>query len=245
MIKNEVICILTYDHPHRKTQDLLFRLKSKGLKNLLVVATPWQEHKSFKSLWPYRPRTSLKLPLNILCQNLDIRYELCNDYLQVHELFREIIPRQILIGGAGILPEKLVKRWKIINAHPGLLPSIRGLDAFKWAIWEEAEVGITTYHIGIDIDTGALIRRQETPLYLNDTIYSFAQRHYELEVEMLADSMDDYTYSTPSSVALGTTCVDDGIVCASPVHRRIPRDKELLLAGIFEQRVLENRFKEE
>ena len=41
----------------------------------------------------------------------------------------------MLIGGAGILPKKLVNSMKIINSHPAYLPYVRGLDSLKWAIY--------------------------------------------------------------------------------------------------------------
>ena len=49
-----MISILTYDAPHRKTQDLLFRLKAKGYSDVNVFATPWQKRKNFIPLIPHR-----------------------------------------------------------------------------------------------------------------------------------------------------------------------------------------------
>ena len=45
--------IITYDTPdgivHKKTQDLLLNLKTKGYHNIAVYAIPWVERKNFKS----------------------------------------------------------------------------------------------------------------------------------------------------------------------------------------------------
>lgn len=49
-----MIVVLTYDHPHRKTQDLILRLLANGVKPL-VVATEWEEMKSFKPLIAHLP----------------------------------------------------------------------------------------------------------------------------------------------------------------------------------------------
>ena len=50
-----MIYIITYDYPHRKTQDLLFRLLAKNYKNIAVFSTPWVERKNFVPLIPHRP----------------------------------------------------------------------------------------------------------------------------------------------------------------------------------------------
>ena len=49
-----MINVLTYNAPHRKTQDLLFRLKAKGYNDVCVLATPWEERKNFRPLIPHR-----------------------------------------------------------------------------------------------------------------------------------------------------------------------------------------------
>ena len=40
-----------------------------------------------------------------------------------------------LITGAGILDKKIIGNKKILNIHPGIIPTTRGLDSFKWAIY--------------------------------------------------------------------------------------------------------------
>tara|TARA_B100001989_G_C24524755_1_gene457986 strand:+ start:390 stop:521 length:132 start_codon:yes stop_codon:yes gene_type:complete len=41
----------------------------------------------------------------------------------------------LVVGGAGILSDSLVKNFKVVNAHPGLITTTRGLDSFKWAFY--------------------------------------------------------------------------------------------------------------
>ena len=48
-----MIYVLTYDFPHKKTQDLLFKLKLKDY-NVTVIGTPWVERKNFTPLIPHR-----------------------------------------------------------------------------------------------------------------------------------------------------------------------------------------------
>ena len=80
----------------------------------------------------------------------------------------------LLICGAGIIPQDIVKRYTIINAHPGYIPYVRGLDAFKWAIWEGKPIGVTTHLIGDMIDCGQVIDRQVIHMNQNTT---FLRQH--------------------------------------------------------------------
>ncbi|WP_198172869.1 formyltransferase family protein [Bradyrhizobium sp. AT1] len=92
-----------------------------------------------------------------------------------------------LIAGAGILSPAAIGRKKIVNAHPGIIPAARGLDAFKWSIFHGVPLGITLHFVDADVDSGDVIAIVETPVLPEDDIFTLARRHYELEIEMLVD----------------------------------------------------------
>lgn len=120
--------------------------------------------------------------------------------------------------GGGILPKELILKYKIINAHPGWLPNVRGLDALKWAIYDGQPIGVTTHLLGDDIDSGWILERKMVPIYYNDTFHAVAQRQYELEVSMLAKALE----LEPAEYTDGQNYT---------VHKRMPH--------AFETRVLE------
>ncbi len=181
-----MINVLTYDAPHRKTQDLLFRLKIKGYDNIRVLATPWKTRKNFKSLIPHRKLEPQNFDLKYFCSRLGYDFE----RIELNALnFSD--NDWVLIGGAGILPEEIASSQKIINSHPAYLPYVRGLDSLKWAIHYNKPIGVTTYIISKECDAGKLIRRELVPMYSWDTFHSFANRQFELEIEMLANSIKD------------------------------------------------------
>ena len=78
----------------------------------------------------------------------------------------------------------------MINAHPGYLPNVRGLDALKWAIYDGQPIGVTTHQLGEHVDAGLIIERKIVPVYANDTFHAVAQRQYEMEVNMLTEAID-------------------------------------------------------
>jgi len=167
--------ILTYDHPHRKTQDLIFRLVCSGIAidALTLVITPWEDRKIYKPLY------NTKLPPAPIWPK---RYGLKTCSV-------EDIPlgSYVAIGGAGILPPSFVKNNTVINSHCGWLPKVRGLDALKWAIYYDQPIGCTIHIVDEECDKGLLIERREVELGPTDSLYSIAIKQYELEINMLVD----------------------------------------------------------
>jgi phosphoribosylglycinamide formyltransferase-1 len=64
---------------------------------------------------------------------------------------------------------------------------VRGLDAFKWAVRDEYPIGNTLHFIDAEADAGSVIHQEITPLYADDSIESFAERHYQMEIDMIAN----------------------------------------------------------
>jgi folate-dependent phosphoribosylglycinamide formyltransferase PurN len=182
-----MIAIITYNHSHRKTLDLITRLFLTGYDNLYIIITPWEIRKNIEPLYVHRP-SDPKIHILEICQRLSLDYKRCK-VSEIDSVLSNVEPDYILIGGAGILPYNLVKHHKIINSHPGYLPNIKGVDALKWAILKEQPIGVTTHYIDENIDEGILIERRLVPVYYNDTFHSVAYRQYELEIQMLADSI--------------------------------------------------------
>jgi phosphoribosylglycinamide formyltransferase-1 len=187
-----MIAVLTYDRPHRKSQDLLCRLKVHGYDDVKVLAFPWIDRKNHKPMishrpgeprWPAQP---WPLQPEEMCRNLGYSYGVCSSedmplYLQHAEM--------ALIGGAGILTRQIVESTLVLNAHPALLPFCRGLDALKWAVYKALPAGVTLHVVDESCDAGFLIKQELVPLYQSDTFHAFAHRQYEMEMDLLVDGI--------------------------------------------------------
>jgi len=92
----------------------------------------------------------------------------------------------LLVAGAGLLPAEVVQRVPVVNAHPGLIPAVRGLDSFKWAILDDMPLGNTLHLLDEAVDAGQHLATLRTPVLSSDTIESLARRHYQLEIALLA-----------------------------------------------------------
>ena len=208
-----MIKVITYNAPHRKTQDLLFRLKLRGHNEVEVFATPWVNRKNFTPLIPHRNFRKQNSYPEDLCNCLNYKFKSIDN---LNEIPSEGKNSTMLIGGAGIINKEIIDKFTIINSHPAYLPYVRGLDSLKWAIYFNKPIGVTSHVISEEADAGFLIKQDLVPIYSWDTFHSIALRQYEMEMDFLADSVIDI--KTANLEPLSTT--------ESEAMRRIPHSKE-------------------
>ncbi len=212
-------CVLTYAVPHRKTYDALCLLKARGYRDVLVWAVPLSYRKNFVPIFEHRPPVLFEVEPKDLCLNLGYEYVLSESGYQGLDA---IVSCPVLVCGAGLIPLEFTRKLRLINAHPGYIPLVRGLDAFKWAIHENLPLGVTTHFIGDEIDAGDVIDRQDVPVFANDTFHSVADRAYALEIKMLVEALSLKKAHHVSGSPY-------------PVRRRMPREIEYGLMEDFER----------
>ena len=223
-----MIYVLTYNFPHKKTQDLLFKLKLKDY-DVTVIASPWEAKKIHKPLLPHRFFKAEDIYPKDLCIKLGFNYQEINS---MNELPTD---GYILIGGAGIIPKESINSKKIINSHPGYLPMTRGLDSLKWAIFKGEPIGVTTHAISNEVDLGWLINRKILPLYHWDTFHSVAYKQYKLEVEMLSNSIEDLKNCKLESLSEQDLYEPQQYI--GEVNKRMPHKYELKLLKKFDSMI--------
>jgi len=175
-----MIGIITYDCPHLKTAQIIERCKSK-IKFIFTI--PFKKRPIRDVLIDHRPyqfkgKTPQDLGKKYLIKVLPL-IEIGD--LDNHESI------ELIVCGAGILPESIVNNYKVINAHPGLIPTTRGLDSFKWAIYYKEPMGITIHQINSEVDLGILIHHSQTMVYRKDKIIELSERHYRNEINSLCE----------------------------------------------------------
>ena len=224
MIVDGRICIFSYQSVHRKTIDTLCRLKLNGYTNVIVYAMPFHYSKSFIPYITHRPVIEETDSLNsfdykMLVRNLGYEVREIMNYAEIDEMPETVF----LVCGAGIIPDEIIHKYRIINAHPGYIPMARGLDALKWAIWENCPIGVTTHILGDYVDAGNIIERREVPVYKDDTFHALAYRQYDTEIDMLVraiEKVDCFEFFTDGE--------------NYPVHRRMPHEIEDKLYSAFD-----------
>ena len=84
-----------------------------------------------------------------------------------------------LAGFMRLLSPWFVDRWagRMINVHPSLLPSFRGLDTHARALDAGVRIhGCTVHYVVSDVDAGPIIAQAAVPVLAEDTPETLAQR---------------------------------------------------------------------
>ena len=216
------IGIITYNSRHLKTEQVLKNLYSSDANEdqFTLFALPFIYRPSRKEIFSHRPNQLSGIKTVEMAKMYGMPFIECdsdNDILSGCDLY--------IVTGAGIISEGCLRNKRIINCHPGIIPLIRGLDAFKWAIINKEPVGNTLHFIDKNVDDGDVIAVKQTPLYEDDTLSSFSKRHYEEEIKMLSNYK--YYLQHPHNEFSGA---ERGLP-----YRRMPKLTEQKLEEAFEK----------
>ena len=98
----------------------------------------------------------------------------------------------VLAGFMRILTGHFISRWehKIINIHPALLPSFKGLDAQGQAVDYGVKIaGCTVHFVDEGTDTGPIILQKAVPVFDDDTEETLAARILKEEHKALPEAI--------------------------------------------------------
>ncbi|MEJ2411395.1 MAG: formyltransferase family protein [Anaerolineales bacterium] len=127
------------------------------------------------------------------------------------ELLQECQPDLLVLGGTRIIKPSILEipRQGTINAHPGLLPRLRGSASVGWALYKDLPQGATAHYVSPGIDLGDIIDSRQLPVYRTDTYESLNYRIGILAGELIAEGLkaiqDGSVNTTPQDPALGET----------------------------------------
>jgi folate-dependent phosphoribosylglycinamide formyltransferase PurN len=95
------------------------------------------------------------------CSRNGIEYKLVDKINSeiTRTILKNINPDIIIISNSGIVKEHIIECAKIgaLNAHYGLLPQIRGMNAIEWSILLNKKTGVSIHYVDKGIDTGDIL----------------------------------------------------------------------------------------
>jgi phosphoribosylglycinamide formyltransferase 1 len=218
--------VITYQERHLKTEQVCLGLaRTRSCSSMTFFALPFQARPPRKVLFEHRPDMLSGAHTRELANFLQAKYEICDSANAIPADGADLF----LILGAGLLPSGFVAetRGRVLNSHPGIIPAVRGLDAFKWAIYDLAPVGNTLHFIDEEADAGETIAILPTPVFASDSLRSFARRHYELEIAMMV-GFADYLDRRPEQDGRSS------LLEPRPARMRMPAEKQAELETRFE-----------
>ena len=108
---------------------------------------------------------------------------------EIRSKLADLVPDLVILTGfMRLMPASLIKHYKgrLINIHPSLLPSFRGLKAQKQALDAGVKyAGCTVHHVVEECDAGEIIAQAVVPVYANDTEETLAARILSEEHKLL------------------------------------------------------------
>ena len=109
------------------------------------------------------------------------------------EILEETKPDLLVLGGTRILKESVFQMAKkALNAHPGLLPEVRGSASVAWSIERDVEIGCTTHFIDAGVDTGPIIERRKIPVHRGDTYEKLCFETCCLSAVLMREALEAY-----------------------------------------------------
>jgi phosphoribosylglycinamide formyltransferase 1 len=127
------------------------------------------------------------------------------------ELHRELTARNVdlvcLAGFLRLLTPWFVKQWegRMINIHPALLPSYRGLHTHERALADGVKIhGASVHFVVADVDSGPIIVQGAVAVHADDTPEALAARVLQVEHRIYPQALQ--------LVASGKTTID-GAIC--------------------------------
>ena len=87
------------------------------------------------------------------------------------QLLQELNPDLGVLGGTRIIRDRIlsIPPEGMLNAHPGLLPEVRGSASPAWSVYYDIPIGATCHFIDPGIDTGDIVGKREILIHKGDT----------------------------------------------------------------------------
>ena len=125
-----------------------------------------------------------------------------HDKLVMNKLEEFSVELVVMAGWMRIVGEEIINRFenRLINIHPSLLPSFKGVDAIQQAIDQKVTItGCTVHFVQKEVDSGSIIIQAAVPLKEKDSKETLKKRVQDMEhiilplaIEKVANNLRKY-----------------------------------------------------
>ena len=120
----------------------------------------------------------------VLINHRDCNTRLEHDKLIINKLEEFSVELVVMAGWMRIVGEDLINTFdnRLINIHPSLLPSFKGVDAIQQAIDNNVTItGCTVHYVQKEVDSGAIIIQAAVPLLYKESKDNLRKRIQDME----------------------------------------------------------------
>ena len=120
----------------------------------------------------------------LIINHRDCDSRLEHDKLVMNKLDELSVELVVMAGWMRIVGEELINKFKnrLINIHPSLLPSFKGVDAIQQALDKKVTItGCTVHYVQKEVDSGSIIIQAAVPLKEKDNKDSLKKRIQDME----------------------------------------------------------------
>tara|TARA_Y100001968_G_scaffold18159_1_gene14328 strand:- start:1165 stop:1863 length:699 start_codon:yes stop_codon:yes gene_type:complete len=124
-----------------------------------------------------------KIPYEII-DHRDFTSRVDHDKLVMNKLDELSVELVVMAGWMRIVGEEIINRFnnRLINIHPSLLPSFKGIDAIQQAIDKRVTItGCSVHYVQKEVDSGSIIIQAAVPVKENDSKETLKKRIQEME----------------------------------------------------------------
>ena len=142
---------------------------------------------------------SYKVPARTIDINANSAKISVGDTKKLIDLTKEFKPKLIVLAGfMKILSHRFIQEYesRIINIHPSLLPSFKGLNAIKRAYERGVKIsGCTVHWVSKGVDEGKIIAQLPVRIMDSDTLDSFTQKIHAAEHFLLPEVISQLSFA--------------------------------------------------
>ena len=124
-----------------------------------------------------------KTPYAII-NHRDVNSRLEHDNLVLKKLEELSVELVVMAGWMRIVGEEIINKYnnRLINIHPSLLPSFKGLDAIQQAMEKKVTItGCTVHYVQKEVDSGSIIIQAAVPIKEQDSKEILKERIQKME----------------------------------------------------------------
>ena len=120
----------------------------------------------------------------VIINHRDCNSRLEHDKLVMKKLEELSVELVVMAGWMRIVGEEIINQFnnRLINIHPSLLPSFKGIDAIEQAMDKRVTItGCTVHYVQKEVDSGSIIIQAAVPLKEKDSIETLKNRIQDME----------------------------------------------------------------